>query len=264
MSTNTSAVPGNSSIVCLSSSIVASREVRGGDPEVDRLRERGRRGARPFAPALLARSISSCDGAKASTLCTTRHVLPASLWSTRPFTITTSSTASAASCSASALPNTSISTAPSRSSSVANIMWSPLRVRMRLASVMIPPTVTQSLSRRSASAEIGQSTRARSASRSGFSGCAETNSPIASFSAASSSGCSNSSVGIGGCTGCAKRRQRRRRAERRRRPRLPAGRRSSPARSARPAGSSGLWPAPARAPRACPCGSRRSSRGRRT
>ena len=58
-----------------------------------------------------ARSISSC-GAKGSTVCTTRHVLPASLWSTRPFTSTTSSTASAASCSASALPNTSSSTDP--------------------------------------------------------------------------------------------------------------------------------------------------------
>src|ERR1019366_2569402 len=66
---------------------------------------------------------------------------------------------------------------------------------------MIPPTVTQSLSRRSATAEIGQSTLARITSRSGLSGCAETNSPIASFSAASSCGCSNSSTGIGGGTG---------------------------------------------------------------
>ena len=60
-------------------------------------------------------------------------------------------------------------------------------MRIRFASVMIPPTVTQSLSRRSASAASGQSTRARSASRTGFSGCAEMNSPIASFSTASSS-----------------------------------------------------------------------------
>ena len=88
----------------------------------------------------------------------------------------------------SALPNTSISTAPPRSSSVANIIGSPLRVRIRLASTMIPPTVTQSLSRRSASAGQLSSRCGRAAiSRSGLSGCAETNRPIASFSTASSS-----------------------------------------------------------------------------
>ncbi len=83
-------------------------------------------------------------------------------------------------------------------------MWSPPRVRIFFAAVMIPPALTQSLSLRSASSASGQSTRWRSASRTCLSGCAEMNRPIASFSIASSSGCSNSSVGIGGCCGAAK------------------------------------------------------------
>ena len=45
----------------------------------------------------------------------------------------------------------STSIAASRSSSVANIIGSPFLVRIRLAAVIIPPTVTQSPSRRSAS-----------------------------------------------------------------------------------------------------------------
>ena len=63
-----------------------------------------------------------------------------------------------------------------------------------------------------------------------------------------------------------RRRARRPTPARRRRPRGSSlrGRRSSPGRSARPAGSSGRRPGPARAPRACPCGSRPSSRARRT
>ena len=81
-----------------------------------------------------------------------------------------------------------------------------------------------------------------------------------SFSSASSSRRSNSSIGIGGCDGARERRLAppagRRRSRR--------GRRSSPGRSARPAGPSGRRPARPRAPRACPCASRRWSRRRRT
>ena len=63
--------------------------------------------------------------------------------------------------------------------------------------VIIPPTVTQSPSRLAASSASELSERARSAGPSSLSGWAEMNSPIDSFSAASSSVRSNSSAGIG-------------------------------------------------------------------
>ena len=101
----------------------------------------------------------------------------------------------------------------------------------------------------------------RSAALTSLSGWAEMNSPIDSFSAASSSARSNSSRGSGRGSGSRSRRRRRRSRRRRRRSR---GRRSSPARSAHPAAPSGRPPGPARAPSASPCGWRRSTRTRRT
>ena len=71
---------------------------------------------------------------------------------------TTSSTPSAPSYSASALPKTRISMLPSRSSSVANIIGSPFLVRIFLAWVMMPPAVTQSPSLRAGSSATGAST----------------------------------------------------------------------------------------------------------
>ena len=86
---------------------------------------------------------------------------------------------------------------------MANIIQSPFLVLIRLAWVIIPPTVTQSPSRRSISPEIGISTLLLSAAPTSFSGWAEMNRPIDSFSAASSSPRSNSSVGIGAWLGVA-------------------------------------------------------------
>ena len=159
---------------------------------------------------------------------------------------------STASYSPSALPKTSISTAPARSSSVANIMWSPLRVRIRLVSVMIPPTVTGPCRGARRARRAGSRCAARSASCSGFSGCSEMNRPIASFSAASSSACSNSSPGSAGAP-CAN---------------APPGALAGAAVAvfevedralpdhARPAGPSGPRPAPARAPSSMPAAGR--------
>ena len=106
--------------------------------------------------------------------------------------------------SSSTLPNTSSSTDASRSSSVANIIGSPFLVRIVLFSTIIPPTVTQSPSRRPGSSDSGQSTRAWSAARTSLSGWAEMNRPIASFSAASNSARSNSMAGIGAWLGVTK------------------------------------------------------------
>ena len=79
-----------------------------------------------------------------------------------------------------------------------------MRVRILRACVTMPPIVTHEPSlQSSAAAASGTSTFSRSASRTCLSGCAEMNSPIASFSTASSSCCSNSSAGIGGCDGAA-------------------------------------------------------------
>ena len=74
----------------------------------------------------------------------------------------------------------------------------PLRVRILRAAVTMPPIVTLALSGRSSTADSEQSTASASAARTAFSGCAEMNSPIASFSSASSSCWSNSIEGIGG------------------------------------------------------------------
>ena len=81
---------------------------------------------------------------------------------------------------------------------MANIIGSPFFVRIFFAAVMMPPAVTQSPSRLPGRSASGKSTVARSASRTSFSGCAEMNRPIDSFSIASSSAWSNSSPGIGG------------------------------------------------------------------
>ena len=70
---------------------------------------------------------------------------------------------------------------------MANIIQSPFLVLIRLAWVTIPPTVTQSPSRRLATSASVLSHRARSAGPTSLSGWAEMNRPIASFSAASSS-----------------------------------------------------------------------------
>ena len=75
------------------------------------------------------------------------QTLPASLWSTRPRTSTIASLAITLSAAASAFSKTTISTEPSRSSSVANIIVVPLRVRIFLDSVIMPPTFTHSPSR---------------------------------------------------------------------------------------------------------------------
>ena len=65
---------------------------------------------------------------------------------------------------------------------MANIIGSPLRVRMRLHSVIIPPTVTHSPSLRAGQVAIEHSTRARSAARTSLSGWLDRNSPSVSFS----------------------------------------------------------------------------------
>ena len=99
------------------------------------------------------------------------QTLLASLWSTRPRTSTISSVASTPSAAASAFSKTTTSTVPSRSSTVANIIVEPLRVRIFLASVIIPPTFTHSPSLRSGISAIAQSALTCSASRTRLSGC---------------------------------------------------------------------------------------------
>ena len=86
---------------------------------------------------------------------------------------------------------------------MANIIQSPFLVLIRLACVIIPPTVTQSPSRRADSSASGPSDLARIAGPTSRSGWAEMNRPIDSFSAASSSVRPNSSVGIGAWLGAA-------------------------------------------------------------
>src|SRR5207244_2099076 len=79
----------------------------------------------------------------------------------------------------------------------------PLLVRTRLASVTIPPTVSQAPSWYPATAARAQWTRSESGSRTSASGCEERNVPSVSFSSRSSSRCSNSPSGTGGCDGAA-------------------------------------------------------------
>ena len=74
----------------------------------------------------------------------------------------------------------------------------PLRVRIFFDSVIMPPTLTQSPSRWSMTLAVEQSALTFSASRTRLSGCSEMKMPIDSFSIASSSVRSYSSVGIGG------------------------------------------------------------------
>ena len=88
---------------------------------------------------------------------------------------------------------------------------SPLRVRIFLDSVIMPPTFTHSPSLRSGTSAIAQSALTCSASRTRLSGCSVMKRPIDSFSIASSSWRSNSSIGIGGCDGRGERVGRRRR-----------------------------------------------------
>ena len=126
------------------------------------------------------------------------QTLPASLWSTRPRTSTIASLAITLSAAAIAFSKTTISTEPSRSSSVANIIVVPVRVRIFLDSVIMPPTFTQSPSRWSITCAVEQSALTFSASRTRLSGCSEMKMPIDSFSRASSSVRSNSCVGTGG------------------------------------------------------------------
>ena len=94
---------------------------------------------------------------EASTSWTMMQILPASLWSTRPRTSTISSASSSSRRPPSAFSNTTISTLPSRSSSVANIIVEPERVRIFFDSVIMPPTFTQSPSRCSATWRSRQS-----------------------------------------------------------------------------------------------------------
>ncbi len=75
--------------------------------------------------------------------------------------------------SASSALKTSISIWPSTSSSVANIIWLPLLVRIFLHSTTMPPTVTQEPSCLRSSSERLQSTFARSAGPTSVSGCEE-------------------------------------------------------------------------------------------
>ena len=98
------------------------------------------------------------------------QTLPASLWSTRPRTSTIASLAITCSAAASAFSKTTISTAPSRSSSVANIIVVPERVLIFLDSVIMPPTLTQSPSRWSMTWAVEQSALTFSASRTRLSG----------------------------------------------------------------------------------------------
>ena len=157
--------------------------------------------ARWQAIVALAFSISASDGSKRVTSWTTMQTLLASLWSTRPRTSTISSAANTPSAAAIAFSKTTTSTVPSRSSTVANIMFEPLRVRIFLASVIMPLTFTHSPSLRSGISAIAQSAFIRSASRTRLSGCSVMKTPIDSFSIASSSGRSYSCVGIGGWLG---------------------------------------------------------------
>ena len=154
-----------------------------------------------MATCALAFSISVSDGSNRSASWTITQLLPASLWSTRPRTSTISSAAITCWTASSVFSKTTISTLPSRSSSVANIIGVPVRVRIFFDSVIIPPTFTQSPSRCSGSWAQPQSAFTRSASRTRFSGCSVMNTPTDSRSSASSSGRSYSCVGIGGCAG---------------------------------------------------------------
>ena len=132
----------------------------------------------------------------------------------------------------------SSSTEPSRSSSVANIIVvARACVRILLApAVMMPPTVTQSPSLRSASSASGPSTLASSASRTSLSGCTERKSPIASFSMAEQLGLLELlGRGSAGATAANAAAAPLRSVIHRR------GRRSSPGRSRRRAGA--FWPA---------------------
>ena len=74
----------------------------------------------------------------------------------------------------------------------------PERVLIFLHAAIIPPTFTHSPSRRSGTSVHVVSDFTRIASRSRLSGCSEMKMPIDSFSCASSSRLSNSSIGIGG------------------------------------------------------------------
>ena len=122
---------------------------------------------------LAALAISSLSGSKRVASWTTSLVSPRSLWSRRPRTRTIASGAITWALSASSALKTSISTCPSTSSRVANIIWLPLLVRIFLQSTTIPPTVTQAPSGFEPRAEIEQSTRARSAGPTSVSGCEE-------------------------------------------------------------------------------------------
>ena len=152
MSSTTSDSPAWLPKTCLSSSMIdagrraASRQTSSGC---------GPAGSR--AAAARASSTSSGVGLKGSTAWAISDV-PLSPWSTRPRTMTTSSTPRTPSYSASALPKMRTSIEPSRSSRVANIIGSPFFVRIFLAAVMMPPAVTQSPSRLPGSSASGQST----------------------------------------------------------------------------------------------------------
>ena len=81
---------------------------------------------------------------------------------------------------------------------MANIICVPVRVRIFLDSVIMPPTFTQSPSFCSSTWAQLQSVFICSASRTRLSGCSVMKRPIDSFSIASSSWRSYSCVGIGG------------------------------------------------------------------
>ena len=131
------------------------------------------------------------------------QTLPASLWSTRPRTSTISSGASTPSAAASAFSKTTTSTVPSRSSTRGEhhrraAAGADLLGLGDHAADLHPLAVL-------ALGDLGdaQSAFTRSASRTRLSGCSVMKTPIDSFSIASSSGRSNSCVGIGGCDGAA-------------------------------------------------------------
>ena len=194
-SSTTSDSPGKSSKIRLSSSITdAGRR----PASTRRYSGRGARAAASAAAWSRARSISASDGSKAATSATLTQTLPFSPWSTVPRTSTIWSVCSVASLATITFSNTSSSTCPSRSSSVANITVEPERVLIFLDAEIMPPTFTHSPSRRSGTSVHSVSLLTRSASRTRLSGCSVMKMPIDSFSIASSSGRSNSSIGIGG------------------------------------------------------------------
>ena len=192
-----------------------------------------------------------------------RRPCPASILSTRPRMTTMLSSSSAPSAAVSAFSKTRTSIWPSRSSIVANIIVEPARVRIFFAAATMPPIFTQSPSLRSptlraAAVDLRPQRLPHRLER--MLGDEQADGLLLQREDRLAVVLVDRDRRVRRARRSRRPRRRRRRRRRRSRP----GRRSRPARSARPAGPLRRRPAPPRAPRACPCGSRRWSRSRRT